>query len=173
MIRQKRNLKGIILVSILIILILFSNLTNFTGNNPMMDENNSTIPFNKEKNEHPKSSDYNLTSYITGNGVNQTVRAYMTNQSRATDNENGYFEIPAPDDNMYLDYGDFEFNFDNNYTTEYIIEEDSALHPEDYFEEYKFVEANSNLTINEGIPSPVGSYASYSRLSQGNPPRTP
>jgi len=71
-----------------------------------MDERNATLPLNREKDEYPKSANYNLTSDITGDGVNQTVRAYMKNQSRALDNENGYSETRAPDDNMYLNYGD-------------------------------------------------------------------
>jgi hypothetical protein len=69
----------------------------------------------------------NLTDYITGSGVNQTVRLYMINESESYDNLN-YFNIPSPMDKMYLAYGDFNFTFQNNYTTDHEIEGDDALH---------------------------------------------
>ncbi len=117
-----------------------------------MDTKNSTVPFHEENTNYPKSATYNLTSDITGQGVNQTVRTYMKNQSRTMDNENGYFEIPAPADNMYLDSGDFIFEFNNNYTTEYIIEDDSALNPSSsFFEQYGFVRDDSSAIVKEGI----------------------
>ncbi|MFX1444014.1 MAG: hypothetical protein ACFFHV_11410 [Promethearchaeota archaeon] len=130
-----------------------------------MNENNSNIPFNKDQNEYPKSSASNLTSYITGEGVNQPVRVYMKNVSKSIGNEEAYFDIAAPADNMYLDYGDFRFGFNNNYTTEYIVEESSALNPiTSYFENYPFVEGSSNIIINEGVDGDGG----YSQVVDEN-----
>ena len=129
MIQHKIKVKGIVLISTLLILILFSNISAFTGNNPLMRTDNSTVPLYEESPNIPKTAAYNLTDDITGEGINQTARIYMRNQSRSEDNGNGYFEIPAPASDMYLDKGDFIFEFDNNYTTEYIIEDDSALNP--------------------------------------------
>jgi len=157
LIRQKKKVKGIFLACILVILILFSNIAPYTGYNSIMNENNSSVPFNEERDEQPKTSAANLTTYITGEGVNQTVKLYMSNISKSLDNQDGNFEIPAPADNMYLDYGDFRFEFGNNYTTEYIIEEDSALNPRsNYFEEYNFVRDDSYALIEEGIGASGG-----------------
>ncbi len=153
LIRHKINIKGILLVSTLIILILFSNFASFTGYNPIMNEKNSTRPLNEEELEYPNSADFRVSSNITGTGVNQTVRLYMSNTSNSINSEDGYFNIPAPADNMYLTYGDFKFNFDNNFTTEYEIESASAISlsaVNNPLDEYELVSDTSVLKILNG-----------------------
>jgi hypothetical protein len=54
---------------------------------------------------------------------------------------------------MALSYGDLNFSFQNNYTTEYILEDDNALYPEDHVQTYEFDTNNFNLTLNNGTTS--------------------
>jgi len=99
------------------------------------------ILFKDDNKDSPLSSSLNVTDFITGPSVNQTVRVYMNNKSSSINKQNGYFDIAAPTDNMNLSSGLFEFNFGNNFTTDYIIENDNALYPDDsYFDEYSFCE---------------------------------
>ena len=48
-------------------------------------------------------------------------------------NNENFFEIPSlPSEDMFLTYGNFNFTFQNNFTTNYIIEDDDALYAEDF-----------------------------------------
>ncbi len=126
-----------IVSSLFIALILASNFyinNNFTTN---VKEFENEKPSNKLLNDKPLSSGLNLTDHISGSGLNQTVRVYMVNASTSKNNRN-YFDIPSPADKTYLSYGDFNFTFQNNYTTDYVIESNSSLYPQNFIENYKF-----------------------------------
>ena len=156
MVRQKKDFKSILLILVIICLVVFSNLPMSKdlrqGSNKKED---NFITFNDNKENNPLlSSKLNLTDPITGNGVNQSIRVYMDNKSISTNNQR-YFDINAPANIMNLSSGEFNFNFGNNFTTEYIIEDDNALYPdEEYFDEYDFNSGTSNLSIYEGIEDP-------------------
>lgn len=148
LIRQKKKVKGIFIVSIFISTILLSNIYGQFLFNPKRNQDNG---FNNEKEDFLQYSyQSDLSDYeITGIGTFQEVRAFFSNQSESLDNT-GSFNISAPTNNMKLSYGDFNFTFQNNYTTEYVIEDDSALYPEDHIQTYEFDTDHFNLTLNIG-----------------------
>ena len=157
--QRKKEIKGIILVIIFVGLIFFSNIPASSDLNPSSANREDLILFKEDKKDLPHSSSLNVTEFITGQGVNQTVRVYMNNKSSSINNPNGYFEIAAPADNANLSSGLFEFNFGNNFTTDYIVEDDNALYPDkSYLDIYSFDSGVSNLTINEGTGDPVAVY---------------
>jgi len=131
---HKKDFKQTLFIGLLIILILISNIQTITqlsvqdNKDDKIDKDN---PQNKEEILSPIISDLNVTDYITGSGVNQTVRVYMENNSKSYNNL-GYFNITSPSNNMYLSSGDFYFYFENNYTADYILEDDDALYPEEF-----------------------------------------
>ena len=148
LIRQKKKVKGIIIVSIFISIILSSSIQAQFLFNPTANQENG---FNQETDDllrysyKSDLSDHN----ITGTGTPQEVRVFFSNQSESLD-KIGSFNISAPANNMALSYGDLNFSFQNNFTTEYILEENSALYPEDHVQVYEFDTDNFLLTVNEG-----------------------
>ncbi len=120
--QRKKEIKGIILVIIFVVLIFFSRIPASNDLNPEFGNKEDPILFKEDNKDSPLSSSLNVTDFITGLSVNQTVRVYMNNKSSSINNQNGYFEIAAPTDNANLSSGLFEFNFGNNFTTDYIIE---------------------------------------------------
>ncbi|TFG24711.1 MAG: hypothetical protein EU533_01850, partial [Promethearchaeota archaeon] len=152
-----------------------SNFSAFTGNNTILNEKNTNIPTDKENIEHLTSADF-ITSpdywNITGNGIDQPVRLFMRNSSSAIGYPDGYFEIPAPTNNMNLSYGEFKFNFDNNYTTDYEIESFSARSAYSFslqnhrpLNRYRLDSATSNFTLWNGTISS----GTFGQLLTGNP----
>ena len=144
---------------IFVTLIFVSSLPTSDNFSLLPEKEENFTQLTREKERFPLNSALNLTDYITGDGVNQTIRVYMDNKS-TIDNKEGNFEIKAPADNMNLSKGEFDFNFNNNFTTDYVIEEDDALDPNgnNYFEEYRFNDAFSNLTFNEGSGDQSGGF---------------
>ena len=164
--QRKKEIKGIILVIIFVVLLFVSNIPASNDLNPSSTNGERFIPYDEDKKDSPLSSNLNVEDFITGQGVNQPIRVYMNNKSSSINNPNGYFEIAAPEDNTNLSSGLFEFNFGNNFTTDYIIEDDNALYPDQsYYDEYSFDPGLSNLTINEGTGDPV---AVYAQLTNGD-----
>ncbi|MGQ4875551.1 MAG: hypothetical protein ACP6IY_15900 [Promethearchaeia archaeon] len=170
MIRQNFFSKRTLLAGIFLFLMIISNISVIDNLNNIISNNKQSYSELIYNDKNPKNSDLNLTDYITGSGVNQTVRLYMENKSESIGN-NKYFEIPAPADNMYLTYGDFNFTFQNNYTTDYILENNGALEKNELLalfqfntnENYSSIYYNSNanltkvslnnLTDNKGLNS--------------------
>jgi len=152
------------------VVLIFSSIIPASNDlNPTFVNKEDPILFIEDNKDSPLSSSLNDTDFITGPSVNQTVRVYMNNKSSSINSQNGYFDIATPTDNMNLSSGLFEFNFGNNFTTDYIIEGDNALYPDiidSYFEIYTFDSVQSYLTINEGTGNPVDVYA---QLTDGNP----
>ncbi|MHA1509992.1 MAG: hypothetical protein ACTSO6_14965, partial [Promethearchaeota archaeon] len=95
----------------------------------------------------PYLTDYN----ISGTGVNQEVRIYALNNSFSNDNNQNSFDIPSMSttESTYLTYGNFNFTFQNNFTTDYVIEDTNALEA-DGFIEFIYNEGTSSMKINTG-----------------------
>ena len=160
MLRKKKEIKRLSLIGIFIFLILISNLPTINQFESNSDKRDITIPIDLEDFKNPHSSgNSNLTDFITGKGVNRTVRTYMNNRSSSLNN-NGYFNITAPVPNANLSTGEFYFNFDNNFTTEYPIEAHSALNPTggSYFEEYEYDSDSSSIEIHNGTGDLTGDF---------------
>ncbi|TFG25340.1 MAG: hypothetical protein EU529_01300 [Promethearchaeota archaeon] len=160
MLPKKKEIKRLSLIGIFIFLILISNLPTINQFESNSDKRDITIPIDLEDFKNPHSSgNINLTDFITGKGVNRTVRTYMNNKSSSLNN-NGYFNITAPVPNANLSSGEFYFNFDNNFTTDYPIESDSALNPSggSYFEEYNYDSDSSSIEIHNGTGYLTGNF---------------
>ncbi|MFX0187953.1 MAG: hypothetical protein ACFE8A_09465 [Candidatus Hodarchaeota archaeon] len=163
MILHKKEIKQILLTITLIILIIVSNFPRINEINPQSDDiNNQNLVYN-EKSEIPNISGIKeVSDYINGTGINQTVRIYANNQSRLT-NQEKYFEFPPPDSNTNLSHGDFYFNFGNNFTTDYVIEDDNALSPfgGEYYEKYILDEITSYIQVHNGSEYPNNGYRQF------------
>jgi len=93
-----------------------------------------------------------LTDYIiSGTGDNQEVRIYALNSSFSNDNNQNSFDIPSMSttESTYLTYGNFNFTFQNNFTTDYVIEDTNALEADDFIE-FIYNEGTSSMKINTG-----------------------
>ncbi len=102
------------------------------------------------------SSNLNLSDTITGSGVDQEVRINVNNVTQNLNDNQDYFEIPSDaSEEMFLTYGNFSFSFQNNYTTDYVIEDDDALYA-DNFISFDFNTSNSDITIHNGSWIPEG-----------------
>ncbi|MFX1572686.1 MAG: hypothetical protein ACFFB0_08055 [Promethearchaeota archaeon] len=149
LIRRNKEIKRKITVLIFISVILLSNVIifyNFTKNKGIDDKY-------YDKDENLKTSVPNLYENINGTGVNQDIRIYGNNKSKNFNNNKEYFEIPTYNsDDMYLTYGDFNCTLQNNYTTDYVIEDIDALHPLGQFIDFNFNTSTSytNITIHNG-----------------------
>ena len=103
------------------------------------------------------NSNLNLSDTITGSGVDQDVRIYVNNISKNLNDNQEFFEIPSSaTEDMFLTYGNFSFSFQNNYTTDYVIEDDDALYADDFIS-FDFNISNSNITFHDGGP-PTGDF---------------
>jgi hypothetical protein len=127
--RQKKGIKRVIFFIVIISVILISNVQIFNHSN-LIKENANVVD---KLDEIPISSDVKVNDLITGSGDDQDVRIYANNKSQNLNNNQEYFEIPSlSSEDMYLSSGDFNFTFQNNFTAEYIIEDDDALYAEDF-----------------------------------------
>jgi hypothetical protein len=104
---------------------------------------NTFIEFHNEKTENNfnnnlfdenlQTSNRNIEDIFTNSGIDQDVRIYTTNSSVNLQNNEKFFEIPSlSSKEMSLVTGNFSFEFQNNYTTDYIIEDDDALYANDF-----------------------------------------
>ena len=151
MIRQKKEIKRIVIVVIFITFILITNF-HFLNHSNLIDENNDE---NQGLEIFPKTSDLNITDFILGSGDDQDVRIYVNNESSNLNDNEDFFDIPSiPTDDMFLTYGDFNFTFQNNYTTDYILEDDTALDAADFIS-FDFDEDPSNSDYIPGVGTSV------------------
>ncbi len=157
MIRRKKEVKRIFFSALFIITICLANvqiLNNFAYFKDGEIENN---PYDNLLNDTLRRSDSNLDDNITGSGVNQDVRIYANNVSENLLNNEGFFEIPSvASEDMFLTYGNFNFTFQNNFTTDYRIENNSALYAENFIE---FDYDTGYFTMNFKNGSMIGDYA--------------
>ena len=127
--QKNKGIKGVILVVFFISIVLVSNIHFLSSSNLSRG-----VSFEDEGLENlPISSDLNVDDYITDFGNDQDVRIYVNNKSENLNNNEDFFEIPSvTSDDMYLTYGDFNFTFQNNFTTDYVLEDDDALYAADF-----------------------------------------
>jgi len=149
LIRSKRESKRFIFSLLFMLIIFTSNILIFTNFKNYQDNSFIDTFEGKEIDKTPLNS--NLNDVITGDGDNQSVRIYVNNQSENIDNQ-GYFNISTnPSQDMYLTSGAFNFTFQNNYTTDYIIEDDSALNATSFISyEFDTNETSSSITFTNG-----------------------
>ncbi|MFX1267975.1 MAG: hypothetical protein ACFFAK_08440, partial [Promethearchaeota archaeon] len=143
-------MKRIFFVSLFIFLIILTSIQVYPNNLYNDRSNQNNIIYNQEE-DLPSSSDGYLSDYyITGSGDPQDARIYAINNSFTIDNEQ-YFEIPSlsDTDTAYLSYGNFNFTFQNNYTTDYTLENTNALDARNFIK-FEYDEDTSKITLNTG-----------------------
>ena len=150
LIRRKKESRRIFFVLILFTLIALPNL-QFLANFNQGKRNYLPDTYNdKELDKASISSALDLSDYITGIGDTQDVRIYANNESVNLNDNQEYFEIPSlAYDDMYLTYGAFDFTFENNFTTDHVLEDDDALHISKFIS-FDLNESYSNITLGPG-----------------------
>ena len=141
---------------------IFSNIN--------LDKNNNQEQnwLNDDTNLETSDIDPYLTDYyITGSGDNQDVRIYALNSSYSNDNNQESFDIPSMSttDTTYLTYGNLNFTFQNNFTTDYVIEDTNALYADDFIK-FIYDEDTSSMSINTGNNLDA---INFNNLVDGNP----
>lgn len=152
LIRRKKDVKRFFFVSIFIISMLLVNIQIFNGLYVDGSNNQLTNLLNDDNNLFSSDTDPYLTDYyINGSGDNQDVRIYALNSSYSNDNNQEFFDIPSMSvtDTTYLTYGNFNFTFQNNYTTDHVIEDTSALDASDFIK-FTYNEDDSSMNVNTG-----------------------
>ncbi len=131
-----------ILVNTLIFIDFNASMNNSQHHNWSNDENSIST----------SDTDLYLTDYIiSGTGDNQEVRIYALNNSISNDNNQNSFIIPSMSitESTYLTYGNFNFTFQNNYTTDYILEDTNALEAVEFID-FIYNEDTSSMKVNTG-----------------------
>ncbi len=152
LIRRKNDVKRIFFVSIFIFSMLLVNIQIFNGLYLDSSNNQPTNLLNDDNNLISSETDPYLTDYyINGSGDDQDVRIYALNTSDSNDNNQNSFNISSlsTTDTTYLTYGNFNFTFQNNYTTDHVIEDTSALDASD-FVKFTYNEDDSSMNVNTG-----------------------
>ncbi|MFW9949503.1 MAG: hypothetical protein ACFFKA_05200, partial [Candidatus Thorarchaeota archaeon] len=163
---SEKDIKRVIVASIILLFILLANIQifnnlNVSDLNPIQNTLLADI-------ERPISSDSYLEDYyLTGSGVQQDVRIFGTNSSLSLNNENN-FEIPGMStvDTSYLSQGYFNFTFQNNYTTDYVLENTGALYTTDFI---KFIYNQGASTLNVHTGTNVDPITDLTPLVDNNP----
>jgi len=154
--RRKKEIKQIFIVSIFVISIFLTNTQIFNKVNlAESNDNGQVIDDNEIMNLSPSSDPYLSDYYLTGSGDNQDVRIYVTNTSSLMNNQK-HFDIPSMSNSIdsYLSSGDFNFTFQNNFTTDYVLEDNSALEATSFIEfDMNRNPGYSELTLNQGTNS--------------------
>ena len=153
MIRRKKDLKRIFFAALFIITIFLSNAQILSNLNRFQDDKINNTFKEGVLDEFPLNSDLSLDDTITGSGIDQDVRIYTNNKSENLNDNQEFFEIPTIlSKDMFLTYGDLNFTFQDNFTTEYILEDNDALYPLGDFIFYDFNsnENYSNITYTPG-----------------------
>ncbi|MFW9827124.1 MAG: hypothetical protein ACFFEY_05820 [Candidatus Thorarchaeota archaeon] len=133
MIRRKKEIKQIFYTAVFIIIICLSSLQILADFKGLQDDKINNIYNENLIGGLPQASIANINESFSGSGVNQNVRVYANNESENLLDNEEYFEIPSlSSEDMFLVSGDFNFTFQNNYTTEYVLEDDSALFAENF-----------------------------------------
>ncbi len=105
-------------------------LNNFGG---LQNEKTNTNFKNSYLDKNLQSSNRNMDDLFKNSGVDQDVRIYTTNTSENLQNNEEFFDIPSlASEEMSLVSGNFTFAFQNNLTTDYVIEDDDALYADDF-----------------------------------------
>ena len=146
LIRQKKGIKSVAIVVFFILIVFISNV-QIINHSFLLKEN---INDESQLVNLPNSANSDVDEYITGLGVDQDVRVYVNNVSENLNDNQNFFEIPSiTSDDMYLTYGDFNFEFQNNFTTEYVLEDDDALYA-DKFIHFNYSRSDSGVSFTNG-----------------------
>jgi len=140
---------------------IFNNVNYDLG-----QDHNQNLLTDDEFELNPSSDAYLSDYYFTGPGDNQDVRLYVGNNSNSYNNE-GDFNFPSMSDTDtgYLTNGNFNFTFQNNYTTDYIIENTNALNASSFIK-FNFDDGISLFNLHTGTASTL---TNIGRLTDGNP----
>jgi len=131
---------------------LLANIQMFNNLNTDINNNQEQDWLNNEDDLESSYIDPYLTDYyITGSGDNQDVRIYALNSSSSNINNQISFDIPSMSttNTTYLSYGNFNFTFQDNFTTDYVIEDTDALYADDFIE-FIYDEDESQMDITTG-----------------------
>jgi len=131
---------------------LLVNIQIFNGLYLDGSNNQLTNWLNDDDNLFSSETDTYLTDYyINGSGDNQDVRIYALNSSDSNENNQNSFNISSMSttDTTYLVDGNFNFTFQNNYTTDHIMENTSALDASDFIK-FTYNEDDSSMNVNTG-----------------------
>ncbi|MFX0008157.1 MAG: hypothetical protein ACFFA7_12475 [Promethearchaeota archaeon] len=135
MIRRKKEITRILFTAFFIVTICLSSVQILNNLGRFQDEKANSNTDNNLLDEKLLGTSRNIDDTFTNSGVDQDVRIYTKNSSINNLNNEEFFEIPSlASQNMFLSYGNLNFTFQNNFTTDYIIEDNSALYTEDYID---------------------------------------
>lgn len=150
-IRRKKEARRIFVVSIFIISIfLTSTLLFYDFNSVIVNSQKEEINDNEIKDLSLSLDPYLNDYYITGSGNEQEIRIFATNTSSSNINNQNYFDIPSMSsvDDTFLTSGDFNFTFQNNYTTNHVMEDTYALNATEFI---NFdMTGSSTITLEQG-----------------------
>ncbi|MFX1417435.1 MAG: hypothetical protein ACFE9N_00800 [Promethearchaeota archaeon] len=167
MIRRKKEIKRILFVTIFIITIFLSNIQILNNFNVFQDDTKNTTVNENLLEDLPQIAISDVNGNFTGSGIDQAVRVYANNKSQNLLNNEKYFEIPSlPTVDMYMSSGDFNFTFQNNFTTNYIIEDDDALYADDFIS-FDYDSGYSSITFTNGTPTEPWSFGSLTDDNNG------
>ncbi|MBN1214427.1 MAG: hypothetical protein JXA99_03190 [Candidatus Lokiarchaeota archaeon] len=123
MLYHKKQLRNKIFTCIVISIFLISSFSIFNFSETNIENNIDS------ENDGPNNllNSAAFDNPYTGTGYDQEGRLYFENNSTSTNNHNGQFTIEGPRINTYLDSGEMIFEFDEDFTTEHIMEDDDAL----------------------------------------------
>ena len=149
--RRKKEIRNALIVSIFILTIFLTNIQIF--NNFQFEYNSDNDDLSEEFQNLKLSDDPYLSDYyITGSGENQDVRLYAKNSSSLLNNENNFeIEAMSTTDTCYLSEGNFTFEFQNNFTTDYILEDTDALDATDHIQ-FNLRRTYSSVELETGNP---------------------
>ncbi len=150
MIRRKKEIKRIFFTALFILTICLSNVQILNNFIIFQDEKTNNNFNNDLFDENLQSADRNIDDLFTDSGVAQDVRVYTKNVSTNNQNNEQFFEIPSlASRDMSLVHGNFNFTFQSNYTTDYVIEDDDALYADDFID-FDYDTDYSGITYNNG-----------------------
>ena len=150
--QRKKKVNRILFACVFIFSMVLVNTWIFSDFNKNLNNNQQHDWSIDENNVQTSDADSYLTDYfISGTGDNQEVRIYALNNSFSNDNNQNSFSIPSMSttESTYLAYGNFNFTFQNNFTTDYVIEDTNALEADDFIE-FVYNEDTSSMKINTG-----------------------
>ncbi|MEJ2293336.1 MAG: hypothetical protein P8Y23_01030 [Candidatus Lokiarchaeota archaeon] len=149
--RRKYEIRNLAIVGIFIIAILLTNIQIFASFN-FGNTNTSTGVTDTFQNLQISADPYLSDKYKTGSGDDQDMRLYVKNSSSSLNNEENFqIEAMSTTDTCYLSEGNFSFEFQNNYTTDYVLEDTGPLEAVDYIK-FNLQNAYSSVNVETGNP---------------------
>ncbi len=149
--RRKNDIRNAVIVSIFIITIILTNIHIFTYFNGK-DANSRTEFTDTYQDLGLSDNPYLSDKYKSGPGDDQDVRLYVKNSSSSLNNEDNFqIEAMSSTDTCYLSEGNFSFEFQNNYTTDYILEDTNPLDASSFIQ-FPLQSSLSSVEIETGTP---------------------